>query len=129
MPDVILDANFLVIPFQFKVDIFEEIDRLVDGRQEIFTLDRTLNEALNLKDGEYRSMVKKLVDLKDVQILNTKANMPVDDQLFQLGREGFIICTNDKELKRRLEREELPYIYLRQQNHLEGAHLSRQDGG
>ncbi|MDY6777994.1 MAG: hypothetical protein SVU32_04960, partial [Candidatus Nanohaloarchaea archaeon] len=110
-------------PFQFKVDIFTEFKRLIGQDYTVYTLDRTLNEALNIEDGKYRRMVKKLVDLKDVEVINTKADRPVDQALYDLGQQGFIICTNDTELKNRLEEDNLPYIYLRQQNHLEGANL------
>ena len=124
MKRVVLDANFLVLPFQFNVEIFDEIDRLC-GENRVFTLERALNEALNLRDGRYHALVKKLMDVKDIQILRTPADQPVDTDLLKLGRRGFIVCTNDSELKSRLDEENLPHIYLRQKNHLEAKNLKR----
>ncbi len=35
MRKVILDTNFLLIPFKFKIDVFGEIERLVEEPHEI----------------------------------------------------------------------------------------------
>lgn len=123
MYDVLLDANFLVLPFQFNVPIFDEIERLIGPNHSCYTLERTYNEALNLEDRKYHQLVQKLVDVKDVEIIETPADMAVDDQLLEFALDGFIICTNDTELKRHVNDRDLPHIYLRQRNHLEGRHL------
>jgi rRNA-processing protein FCF1 len=123
--DLLLDANFLVLPFQFNVEIFDEFERLVGAGYQVYTLDRTLNEALNLEDGKYHRLVHRLVDLKDIEVINARATESVDEQLVTFGEEGFTICTNDTDVKRELHDRELPHIYLRQWNHLEGRHLER----
>lgn len=122
---VVLDANFLVLPFQFNIEIFDELERLTGGKYDIYTLDRALNEAVNIEDGKYRSLVKKLMDVKDIGVINTPAEQPVDDDLLDLARRGFVICTNDRELRNRLDDENLPQIFLRQRNHLESKNLRR----
>jgi len=127
--DLLLDANFLVLPFQRNIEIFDEFERLVGAGYTVHTLDRTLNEAIQLDDGTYRQLVQKLVDLKDIGVINAPADRPVDDALVQYGRDGFVVCTNDTEVKRELADRHLPHIYLRQLNHLEGRFLrGSQDG-
>ncbi len=123
--DLILDANFLVLPFQFNVEIFDEFERLCGGGYEVHTLERAYNEALNLKDGKYRKLVKKLVDLKDITIIETGADRSVDQDLLEHGMKGYVICTNDRELRNKLDNIDLPHIYLRQKNHLEAENLRR----
>ncbi len=44
MKKVILDTNFLLIPGQFKIDIFTEIRCLVDFQYRFFIIDKTINE-------------------------------------------------------------------------------------
>jgi len=123
MSDLLLDANFLVLPFQFNVEIFDEFERLVGVGYQAHTLDRTLNEALNLDDQEYHALVSKLIDVKDINVINCPADKPVDDMLIDFARDGFIICTNDKDVRKQLDEEQLPHIYLRQQNHLKARHI------
>lgn len=124
MRKILLDANFLILPFQFNVDLFGDFDRLVGEFYEVYTLNRTYNEALNVEDGKYTNMVKRLVNESDpeIEIVQTDGDQPVDDILVELAGE-FIIATNDGELKRRLREQELPHVYLRQKNHLEGQFL------
>ncbi|MCJ7428811.1 MAG: hypothetical protein MUP66_00300 [Candidatus Nanohaloarchaeota archaeon QJJ-5] len=123
MHQVLLDANFLVLPFQFNVPVFDEIERLIGPDHACNTLERTYNEALNLEDQQYHQLVQKLVAVKDVHIIETAADVPVDQQLLEYAQDGYILCTNDTELKRRVDHHNLPHIFLRQQNHLEGKHL------
>lgn len=127
--DLLLDANFLVLPFQQNIEIFDEFERLVGVGYEVHTLDRTLNEAIQLDDGKYRQLVQELVDLKDITVINAEADRSVDDALVRYGMDGFVVCTNDTEVKRELADRHLPHIYLRQLNHLEGRFLRRSQDG
>jgi len=124
MRKLLLDANFLILPFQCNVDIFEEFDRIIGEFYELHTLNRTYNEALNVEDGRYREMVERLMEETDpaIEIIETEGTDDVDDVL--VGKAGeFIIATNDSDLKRRLRKQGLPHIYLRQKTHLEGQYL------
>ena len=44
MKQVVLDTNFLLIPYTLKVDIFSEIKEIMDLPYEICLLDESLNE-------------------------------------------------------------------------------------
>ncbi len=41
---IILDTNFLLIPAQFKVDIFSEVERICNFRYQLVIIDKTLEE-------------------------------------------------------------------------------------
>ena len=41
---ILLDTNFLLIPYQFKIDIFTQIDKISMFKYGIFALDKTLEE-------------------------------------------------------------------------------------
>ncbi|MDY6762015.1 MAG: hypothetical protein SVY41_03125 [Candidatus Nanohaloarchaea archaeon] len=118
---ILLDANFLVLPFQHNVDIFAELERLL-GDVEVYTLNRTYNEARDLEDGKYRQRVEQLVEQKDVTVLSMEADSPVDTLLVELAGE-YVVCTNDRELRQRLDADNLPHVYLRQRSYLEGENL------
>ncbi len=124
MRKIILDANFLILPFQFNVDIFSEFDRLIGEFYEVYTLNRTYNEALSVKNGQYRNMVERLVTDSDpeITIMETEADDDVDDVLVRLAGD-YIIATNDSQLRERLRKQGLPHIFLRQKNHLEAQFL------
>lgn len=123
MRKVLLDANFLVLPFQHNVDIIAELERLLPGGHELYTLNRTYNEACDIEDGRYRNMVERLVEETDITVMSVEESGDVDAVLRQLAGE-FVICTNDAELRRYFRDHDLPHIYLRQKTHLAAENLA-----
>ncbi|MDY6776529.1 MAG: hypothetical protein SVQ76_00320 [Candidatus Nanohaloarchaea archaeon] len=122
MKKVLLDANFLVLPFQFNVSVFDELERVLEESYQVYTLNRTYNEALELEDGRYREQVERLVDETPVKIVSRESDLEVDDLLVELAGE-FVVCTNDSEVRGELEEKGLPHIYMRQESYLEGENL------
>jgi rRNA-processing protein FCF1 len=53
---VLLDANALLVPVQFGIDIFEEIGRIVGGFEPL-TLDSVLEELDRLSRGKGRDAI------------------------------------------------------------------------
>ncbi|MFB6294725.1 MAG: PIN domain-containing protein [Candidatus Nanohaloarchaea archaeon] len=121
MTKALLDANFLVLPFQHSVDVFAELERLL-GDVDVYTLNRTYNEALDLEDGKYRQQVERLVAEKNLTVISRASDATVDTVLVELAGE-YVVCTNDRELRRRLSQQQLPHVYLRQRSYLEGENL------
>ncbi len=117
MLKVLLDANFLILPFQENVDVVSELDRVLDGRYELYTLNRTYNEARDVEDGKYRDMVERLVTEVGVDLVSVEGEGAVDDILVGLAGE-YVVCTNDRDLRAELREKNLPHVYLRQRNHL-----------
>jgi rRNA-processing protein FCF1 len=113
---VILDSNFLLVPVQFKVDIFEEIPKLF-GNAEIFSLSACVNEAKAASRGKYKGLVEQLIALGKIKII--KAEGKVDDLLIEYGRKGYTIATNDKELRKKLDKLGIHTIFLRQRARIE----------
>lgn len=119
--DVLFDANFLVLPFQFNVPVFDELDRLL-GDYETYTLNRTYNEALQVEDGAYRARVERFVDAAGITVIDTEQDGTVDEILLRLSTD-YIICTNDRRLREQLRDLNRPHIYLRQQQYLVAENL------
>ncbi|MEE9474634.1 MAG: PIN domain-containing protein [Candidatus Hydrothermarchaeaceae archaeon] len=116
---VVLDTNFMLIPFQFSVDIKAELDRILDFNYRIYTLDGVLKEleVLSKEKGQSGRAAKASLEMaKDFPTLT--ANGDIDDTLLRLASNDTIICTNDRILKEKIKRKGAPVIYLRQKKYL-----------
>jgi len=122
MKKIILDTNFLTIPYKFKVDIFEEIRNLISEEHEITTLDGVVRELehLSKETGENATAAKvglELIEKNQVKIIPTNEKN-VDDVIVELANDQTVVATNDKELINRLKTKNVKVIYLRGKNRL-----------
>lgn len=109
MKKIILDTNFLLIPAQFNVDIFTEINRIILEKYRLFVLDKTIDELKKItkdkkqtqKNKRAAKLALQLIKAKNIKILKTKEDLPVDDLIVKL--KGCMIATQDLGLKRRLK--------------------------
>ena len=124
---VIPDTNFLLVPGQFGVDIIGELNRVLDVRFRIAVPNAVLQE-LEVIESKSRGkdlmairMAKKLAERFEVVEIGRFGERPIDDQIFDFAvkNERVIVCTNDKELKRRLRERGIPVVYLRSKKILE----------
>ena len=94
MKKIILDTNFLLIPAQFRVDIFSEIQRIADFRYQLCILDKTLAELKKINQeqrGRYKAAVKLALDLikkKKPKVIKTSSQKYVDDLLVEYSEKG-----------------------------------------
>ena len=80
---ILLDTNFPLIPFQSKVDIYTEFERLLTSHFQLFILDQSIGELNELtkrkgKLKEEAKMALQLLAAKKVQVLETKEKDHVD---------------------------------------------------
>lgn len=122
---VIFDANFLFIPFQFRIDIFREIESLI-GHFEPVILSTTLEELMRLsnrKSIKVRKNALSALDLaKKCNIIEVRAEVgeSYDDVLLRVAKEyKSIVATNDSKLRKRLREAGVATIYLRQRAYLQ----------
>ncbi len=124
---VIPDTNFLLVPGQFGVDVFSELKRVLDVRFKIAVPDVVLQE-LDVIERKSRGkdllairMAKKLVERFETVEVGQFGAKPIDDQIldFASKNERVIVCTNDKDLKKRLRERGIPVVYLRSKKILE----------
>ncbi|MEA3429786.1 MAG: nucleotide-binding protein [Nanoarchaeota archaeon] len=124
MKKIILDTNFLLIPGQFKVDIFDEIRRICDFQYKLYIVDKTIDEINSIIETAKKSADKRaaklaleLIKAKDINIICTKKDKSVDDLILDLLDNGcYIVATQDKPLKTRIKSN---IISLRQKKYLE----------
>lgn len=134
---IILDTNFLLIPGQFMVDIFSEIDRLMNEPYHLIVLDKTINELHKIAQGDSKdaraaklalalietkkadnpTLWEKILGLKEGKALKiVRASKGyVDDAIVSFADDDTIVATQDAALKRRLKTS---VITLKQKKYL-----------
>ncbi|KXA89931.1 hypothetical protein AKJ37_02675 [candidate division MSBL1 archaeon SCGC-AAA259I09] len=119
---VILDTNFLMVPETHGVDIFSEIDRILDKKYKLIVPEAVVKELKKLKEDGSSSERKaagialKLTDRAE----KIKSQNPADEEILKLAKEKeCVVGTNDSTLKKRLRDLQTPVIYLRQRTHLD----------
>jgi rRNA-processing protein FCF1 len=125
MVKVILDSNFLFVPFQFKVDIFGELERLF-GKVEPVVLSTTVEELRQLKakkSPKLRSQINaaiKLIEKCQSAVIEKRRDESFDDIILRTAKEwNCPVCTNDANLRKRLREAGVTVVFLRQKSHLE----------
>ncbi|MBI2523322.1 nucleotide-binding protein [Candidatus Woesearchaeota archaeon] len=118
---ILLDTNFLLIPYQFRVDIFTQIDKIIHFPYKIFVLDKGIEELKKIvgeQKGKSRDAAKialKLIAIKNIAIVNTEGDKKADDAIIELSsKSNYVVATQDKDLKRRLINYGTTVIILRQ---------------
>lgn len=133
MKRVILDTNMLLVPGQFKVDIFSELERVLDDSYEIVILEGTLVELERIAQtasGEDKRAARLAQMLLEHERKKPRAgkckglktvpssNPHVDDAILEIAEDDCFVATNDQALKRRLLEKGVRVVYLKQRQHL-----------
>jgi len=124
--NVILDSNALFVPLQFRIDIFEEIRRLLNRNVEFVLLSSVKRELemLATKDSpkirrEALFALKLAEKCKYVPVEND-GELTVDDAIVRVAKKwSSPVFTNDIQLKRKLRDISVPVIYVRQKSRLD----------
>ncbi|NVM01886.1 MAG: nucleotide-binding protein [Candidatus Helarchaeota archaeon] len=123
---IILDTNFFFIPIDFKIDIFEEFDRIIQTNYKIMTFPAIIEELKKLSAKKTSvswkkriQMALKIAEKCEIYDESTLQKENIDDFILRIAKEKkWIVATNDKELKKRLKSQGIPIIYLRQKSYL-----------
>lgn len=121
---VILDTNFLLIPGQFKVDIFTEIEKLMSEPFVLCIVDKALAELNKLtvtgkeKDRFAAKLALALIRQKNLKTLRSFSKKSVDDIIVKKADKNTFIATQDKALRKRLKEKKAKIIGLRQKKYL-----------
>lgn len=120
---VLLDTNALMVPGQFGLDVFEELERLGYRR---FLVPRPVLlelESLARRADSRRDRIAARIGLKLAGGCElVEAFGEADEVLVELGLEaGAAVFTNDKELKKKLSTRGVTVIHLRQRRYLDIA--------
>lgn len=111
---IVLDANALMMPFQFKVNLDMELTRLF-GDLPIVVPRSVLGELSNSRDPAGKGA---LALARKYEIVET--SLRGDDAVLDVAkRMSAAVVTNDRGLIRRLSAENIPVVRLRSERYLE----------
>lgn len=132
---IILDTNFLLVPIQFKIDIFEQIKKLIPNIVKFIILLDIMSELTNIHKVEKRPKLKLEIsgsiaflnkkmnenpsDFLNLEIPNSN-NLKIDDYLIEISNSimanniDIYLASNDKELRRKCRNNKIKNIFVRQ---------------
>ncbi|MGQ9459696.1 MAG: type II toxin-antitoxin system VapC family toxin [Candidatus Bathyarchaeaceae archaeon] len=123
---VIFDSNFLFIPSQFRLDVFEELANLLSQRFEPVLLSPTYRELLKIaekgspKMRKQASLALELAEKCRMVQVEKGLEETHDDVIVRVAAEWRCpVATNDRELRKKLRNRGVPVIFLRQKRRLE----------
>ncbi len=117
---VILDTNALMIPSQFKVDIFENLEKL--GYSEAIVPTSVMRELERLmKTGKGKEKMQASIAIKlaaRCKIVASEGRF--DEEIGDLAKQfGAAVLTNDSKLRKDLRSKNVKTLYLRERCKLE----------
>lgn len=120
---ILLDTNFLLLPAMFRVDIFAEVERVVGGSHEFFTINPVVRELRGLamgkgKDCRAAKVGLQLLEKENVEVLETDEENADEAILKMVEKEDFVVATQDAELRERVREKNRKVIYLRAKQYL-----------
>ena len=122
---IILDSNAFFVPLEFKMDIFEELRRLMNRNVEFVLLSSVKHELELLAAGDepklrrQASFALRLAE-KCKFVAVEECGETTDDAIVRVAKKwNAPVFTNDRVLKRRLRDISVPVIYLRQKCRLD----------
>ena len=123
---IIADSNAFFIPIEFKIDIFEELQRLLNRNFELVVLSTVKHELETLALSKSAKMRKNATFALSIAMKCTyvkipeKQNEPTDDAILRIAKAwNAPVLTNDKLLKQKLRDISMPVIYVRAKSRLE----------
>ena len=123
---VIADSNALFVPLQFKIDIFNELTRVLNRNFDLVLLSpvkrelETLAENSSPKTRKNAVFALRLAEKCKYVKVPEKPKELTDDAIVRIAlRWKAPVFTSDKLLKKRLRDISLPVIYVREKSRLE----------
>lgn len=117
---IIIDTNGFMVPVQFGLNIFIELEKL--GYKDFIAPSSVVRELSALKKlarGKDKLAANVGYDISQ-QCRQVMVEGPADDTIEALAiEEDAAVFTNDVELKKRLCRKDITIVHLRGKSHLE----------
>ena len=135
---VIIDSNFILLPFQFKIDYLNDIVFQLEGKVKFIIFEQIMDElrAKELRNPhnvkfhtQYHSGISYLENNKQKYILSydnaiKDKNETIDNFLVRKSKElksvasRVFLATNDSELRKEARKSNIGTIFLRQKKYL-----------
>lgn len=123
MKRILLDTNFFFVPFQLSINIFSEIERVVDESSELITLSSAKGEleriAKNGRGDDKASARLALQLAKNIRVIDTPHLGDKAVLAYAKANKDVIVATNDSELRKKLKADKTRTIFVRDKKKLE----------
>jgi len=123
---IIADSNALFVPLQFKIDIFAELERLLNRNFELVLISpvkqelETLTKKSSPKTRKNAAFALTLAEKCMYVKVSEKKGEQTDDAIVRISQAWKTpVFTNDKVLKKKLRDISTPVIYVREKSRLE----------
>jgi rRNA-processing protein FCF1 len=121
-----LDSNALFVPLEFKIDIFSEVERLLNRNINFMLLSPVKSELEVLAAKESPKIRReaayalKLSEKCEYVTVDSDEKISTDDVIVKVAKVwDSPVFTNDSQLRKRLRDISVPVIYVRQKSRLE----------
>ncbi|MFQ5405733.1 MAG: PIN domain-containing protein [Candidatus Micrarchaeia archaeon] len=118
---VVLDSNFLLVPFEFKVDVFDQARGLLAGKLDFVVLDSCISEIKSFEGQTGRKMLSALnaLEKKGLTLVKGTGKARADDDIVAFASSNdVVVCSNDSLLRKRLKEKGVKTIFLRKKSFL-----------
>jgi len=135
---IVIDSNFILLPFQFKIDYFDEIRVNIEGKLRFIIFQQILDELESKRKKEPETSnftrffesgllyLEKNEEKYNIQLLEDvkKKNETTDDFLLRMIKNlkkeniNVYLATNDSELRKKAKDIKVNTIFLRQEKYL-----------
>lgn len=122
---VIPDTNFLIYLFKHRINFDYELSGVLNSSYEVVILECIVEELKKLKKelkgSEKLSANLALKLIERYRISDYDVGSYADEKImnYAMENENVVVCTNDKNLKRKLLEAGIPIIIIKQKNHFE----------
>ena len=118
----LLDTNFLMVPGQFRVDVYDQLRQM--GPAELYVSELSVKELDRLAKKRGRNaacarVAMLLLRREGVKVVPAGREKHADDAIRHMAvTKGMAVCTADRALKASLLRRKVPVVVLRQRKYL-----------
>ncbi len=112
-----MDTSFILTCLEFKINIKEEVNKIVEEKTEFYFIDKTFDE---LKKKPLEKLALQVLEKIGAKPIKTTRETNVDSLLLDHSVENpeDIIATQDKRLKEKLKKRNARLITIRQKRYL-----------
>ena len=121
---IILDSNAFFVPIYFKIDVFSELEHLLNRNFEMILISPIKQELKMLTEKKEKNSKAAFFALnlaakcKYIKVKHPEGAL-IDDIIIRKAKDWkAVVFTNDRELKKRLRDIRVPVIYVRQKSFL-----------
>ena len=123
---VILDSNALFVLLEFKIDIFVEVQKLLNRKVDFVLLSPVKHELELLADRDSLKIRKeaayalRFAEKCKYVAVDEDEKLSTDDAIVKVAKAwNSPVFTNDRQLRRKLRDISVPVIYVRQKSRLD----------